>query len=170
MNSEATNVTGWAEQRPLCPRAQGTILTTIPGKVCRVIINASLGQNQSVSLIAKQKAAFPLLWKMGREREDGYRVELPGHFIFQSSGFYGTSGDEASAQTVSEIKQTSCLFNLNPISQVAANLTFKDVCAQTVCSKGRTLRISWLGPNPIYSAKISTINSAEMIGHESCLA
>ena len=77
-----------------------------------MIINASLGQNQSVSLIAKQKAAFPLLWKTGGEKEDGNRDELPGHFIFHSSGFYGTSGDEASTQTMNEIKQTSCLFNL----------------------------------------------------------
>ena len=79
---------GWAEQRPLCSRAQGTILIIIPGRACRVIINASLRQNQSVSLIAKQKAAFPLVCKRGREKESGENDKLPYHFNFHSSRLY----------------------------------------------------------------------------------
>ena len=60
----------------------------IPGRACRVIINASLGQNQSVSLIAKQKAAFPLVCKRGREKESGENDKLPDHFNFHSSRLY----------------------------------------------------------------------------------
>ena len=202
MNVEAQTLElGWAEQRPLCSRAQGTILIIIPGRACRVIINASLGQNQSVSLIAKQKAAFPLVCKRGREKESGENDKLSDHFNSHSSRLYGwrrkwppapvllpgeSHGQRSLAgyspwgrkesDTTEQLthtgfmgpsgmksKCTNCKWNkenrasqpyiFNPISQAVANLTFKDIWAQIVGYKGRMLRISWLGPNPIYTAK-----------------
>lgn len=82
--------------------------------------NRYYSEPESVCPPAEQKAAFQFTRKRGKEKYRGKRDELPDCFTFHGSGFYGIGGNEASARTMSEIKQTNCLLNLiafNPISR-----------------------------------------------------
>lgn len=51
---------------------------------------------QPVCPTAEQQAAFQLTWKRRKEKYGGKRDEFPDCFTFHGSGFYGTSGNEAS--------------------------------------------------------------------------
>lgn len=60
----------------------------------------------SLSLPLQSRDSFPTSMEKREGKIVGKRDELPDHFTFHSSGFYSTSGNEASTCTVSKIKQT----------------------------------------------------------------